>query len=348
MKTTSQICSALLFTAALLPAAAHAEEAVTNRLTASLRFGLNISGRFTTSAALPIPVNGRLAPDGTVYNYDDGFVHTDISGNFGGQTWNFGYDNTAVQQVGNTLEMHRAARIGGGYQGNDAEPSPGLELTYNRPLGKLNDDRWRWGVEGAVNFLSISIRDLATYARPLTRTTDALPYTPGTTPPLATPGTPYQGSFVGPGFLLGDTPTSSTSTTVPGGALVGGRREFDGKLLGFRVGPYLDIPLSDEVNLYASAGFACGFLYSDLTYQETITVPGLGSVNASGRGSDTKFLYGAYAGATAVYQFAEDWHLSAGVQWQTLGHYRHNFGARGIELDLTKSIMVSLGLGYSF
>jgi hypothetical protein len=53
MKTTYAIWSALAAAAVLLPAAIRAEDAVTNRLTLSARFGLNMSARFIGFAPGP-------------------------------------------------------------------------------------------------------------------------------------------------------------------------------------------------------------------------------------------------------------------------------------------------------
>src|SRR5882724_12530388 len=68
----------------------------TNRVTLSLRFGLNISAKFTgVGASFPgsAPGNGRFTLDGDPYNYDDGYVLTDSSGNFFSVSSYWGYDN---------------------------------------------------------------------------------------------------------------------------------------------------------------------------------------------------------------------------------------------------------------
>src|SRR6266498_3609580 len=63
----------------------------TNRVSLSLRLGLGISARFkgiggSLQASAPA-ANGRRTPDGDRYNYDNGYVLTDLSGNVGNQTW---------------------------------------------------------------------------------------------------------------------------------------------------------------------------------------------------------------------------------------------------------------------
>src|SRR5882757_9854150 len=63
----------------------------TNRVTLSLRFGLNIKGKFKgmgSSFASGAPLGGaRTTPHGDKYNYDNGYVLPDISGSGDGMTW---------------------------------------------------------------------------------------------------------------------------------------------------------------------------------------------------------------------------------------------------------------------
>jgi len=40
--------------------------------------------------------------------------------------------------------------------------------------------------------------------------------------------------------------------------------------------------------------------------------------------------------------------LEAGVQFQDLGLYNHNFGGTSVELDLSKSIFLHAGVSFSF
>lgn len=57
----------------------------------------------------------------------------------------------------------------------------------------------------------------------VSRLTDTYPFTPGTTPPIAPPT--YQGSYDGPEFVIGATPTNSTTLFVPNGATITGQRK---------------------------------------------------------------------------------------------------------------------------
>ena len=53
---------------------------LTNRLSLSGRVGFNISVRFGGMVSLPAPQLHRTTPRGNSYNYDNGYVLTDVSG----------------------------------------------------------------------------------------------------------------------------------------------------------------------------------------------------------------------------------------------------------------------------
>src|SRR5688572_15733902 len=168
MKKT--LCRKLVSTALLLVAATvHAAESdltsrlsissppdiLTNRLSLSARFGFNISGKFKGIGdglfATP-PVNPRRTPpqagrpNGDPYNYENGYLLTDISGNFGGETTYWGYDDSASQISGNTILLSRSI-ANSSVSGKDesAAPTYGGELVYNPHLGEHG--RKRYGIE---------------------------------------------------------------------------------------------------------------------------------------------------------------------------------------------------------
>jgi hypothetical protein len=339
----------VVLTVALFTVAAGADEIATNRLSFSGRLGFNISARFKNIAVAPIgaPASPRRTPsqpgqpDGDPYNYDDGYVLTDVSENYGGQTWYWGYDNSGSQISGNTILLSRTTTTAaGGASGSfDDDPSLGCELTYNRLLGVKDDARY--GLEMAVNYLNLSLRAKDTFRGSATRVTDAYPFTSGTTPPDTATGL-YQGSFEGPGFVIGDTPVSSSTVVVPG-ATVTDKRRFDGDLWGFRLGPYLEVPLGGPMNLSISGGLAVGLLNADAAWSQTT-----GNSTLSGRGDDWDVLWGGYVSAAVTWYLSERWSLIGGAQFQTLGDYEHSFGGRKVEVDLSNTWFVTLGLSYKF
>src|SRR5690242_12453854 len=124
MKRTEYI-AILLGVLLLLPGVVRGDDA-TNRLTFSARIGFNISARFNgVAGAAPLRAAPRLTPNGDPYNYDNGYVLTDVSGNFGGETWYWGYDSTAAQVSGNSISFNRSASSAAGNSGwLDSEPVP--------------------------------------------------------------------------------------------------------------------------------------------------------------------------------------------------------------------------------
>lgn len=332
----------------------------TNRLTLSLRFGFNITGKFTglggsLNPGAP-PANGQRTPHGDPYNYDNGYVHPDISGSGDGLTWYWGYNNSAAapagQISGNTILLDRTTASGlPSEQSADAAQNPGFELAYDRQLGvKENWHHLRYGLEGAVNYQPISFNVGGHFQGSLVQATDAYPFTPGTTPPAATPAIPYQGSYEGPGFVIGTTPTSLPTVVTPG-LLLFVQDHLDANLWGFRLGPYVELPFGKEeqFNLHLSAGLALGLLSANASWQETLTLPnGGGTTVTSGGGNNFDILWGGYLGVDGAYQISRRWGVVAGVQFQDLGTYNHNFGGRAAELDLSQSVFVKVGVSWSF
>jgi hypothetical protein len=345
--------------AALLAPAAHAQITTANGLTLSARLGFNVSTRFKGNASgLPTFAPTRLTPQGDAYNYDDGYVLTDSSGNYGGQTWYWGYDNSAQYPGGqisdsisfpeNTVLLSRSTADGSfSSPSSDDDPLPGVELNYSRRLGPMG--KGSYGLEIAANWQSLSIRDSSTFYGNAMRVTDAYPFTPGTTPPTATstPSNPYQGAYGDEGFLLGDTPISSTTSLVHGGSTISGQRRFEADLWGLRLGPYLTFPLAQKLNFSISGGLALGLLDSQASWSDTITVAGK-SVLSTGSGNDFGVLWGGVAAANLSWDFNEHWSAVAGVQYQYLGTYEADFGTRSVEVDLSKSFFLQLGASYRF
>src|SRR5262249_7505816 len=243
----------------------YGQDADTNRLTLSARFGFNISAKFKGLSTLPPPINSRTTPRGDAYNYDDGYVLTDISENFGGQSWYWGYDDSVRQVSGNAVVMSRSTLAGGAPPVTvQDDPSYGAELTYNRLLGMHG--KMRFGLEAAANYQNLSLHDSHALSATVMRTTYPFAFTPGTTPPTATPdqpgkpGQPYQGSYEGPGFVIDAGAGAPTTTPVAGGAKIVGERKFDADIFGFRLGPSLEWPISERWNIAFSGGLATGLV----------------------------------------------------------------------------------------
>jgi hypothetical protein len=314
----------------------------TNRLTLSLRFGLNISGKFSGAGGSLNPAALRSG------YYEDGYVLKDSTGNALGLTTYWGYDSTSQYTPGpgtgpDTISFHSETASGiPSAQNEDANPYPGLELTYDRKFGEK--DNWHhlsYGLEGAVNYMRFSFQSDNTFdATPITTTT--VYQLPDTTPPPA----PFHGTFNGSpgGYSLLEVPSISSSSLSGPPATLLSQDHFEANLWGFRLGPYVELPFTEKLSLHVSGGLALGLVDGHDSWQETLTPGG----TTSGGGSDFDMLWGFYAGADATWQINKRWDIEGGAQFQDIGKYNHSFNGRGVELDLSRSLFVEFGVGYSF
>lgn len=313
-----------------------------NRLSISYRPGFNISAKFSGLggfAALTSP--GPATGGGINRTYDDGSNLLDIRGNAAGLTWNWSYSGAAGQVPGNdTIMMHSYSSPAGAVSDNrGGDPQHGFEFTYNRRLGTVG--KCPWGVEVAFNYTDVTIRDGANLSAPVTVISDAFALN-GVTPPLP----PGPGTFAGPGTLIGDSPTRTTGA-IANGAAIAGNRALDTSVYGWRLGPYLDVPVGD-CTLSFSAGLAVAYVDSSFAFSERVTIPAAGTVSRVGSASADDVLWGGYLSGTFSVPVSSQVRLAAGVQFQDVGTFSQMASGKKAELDLGQSIFVMVGVGYSF
>jgi len=318
----------------------------TDSLSLSMRFGLNMSGKFLGGGGVTGSYdNGARTPNGAPYNFDNGYVLKDASGNAGGQTDYYGYDHASqvsgTPGVQQSLALNRTTSSGE----NDSlyDPRIGAELTYNHQLGiKENWHHLRYGIEVAANYTPLSFDETVTGGT----TQYNYSFAPGVTAPAA----PFQGNFNGPGpggspyAILNATPYSQSqiSTFIE-------QQNFKADLWGFRLGPYLEMPVTRKLSVHVSGGLAVGLLDDSASWRDVAnSSTGGGTTVTSGSGSDFAPLWGGYARLDFAWQFDKHWGAEVGAQFQDLGTYSHNFGGRTVDLDLSQSIFVEAGISYSF
>ena len=114
------------------------------------------------------------------------------------------------------------------------------------------------------------------------------------------------------------------------------------------MGPYVEVPLSKSIAFTLSGGFALMYVNSELSYNETVTIPGVGSVEHRASGSGSGWLPGGYVAGTFSVALSDTWALVAGAQFEDVGQYTQTLNGKQATLDLSKSIFVTVGLSYSF
>ena len=326
-----------------------------NRFGLSYRAGFGINAEFKNVGNVARGGDGAGRDPGPATGsgvdrfYDDGYNRVDISGNQGGLTWFWGYKNSSQISGSDTIEMHSTtvAPIDSGKYDND--PQHGFELTYNRELGRGRNGKWAWGVEGGFGWTDVRIHDRRALAGGVTVITDS--YSLGgvnpNVPPFSSEYPGHAGTYEGPGALIEDAPTRTVSSDR-NGAAVEGERNFDGDLFSFRVGPYIDLPLDDDWTISFSAGFAAGVIDGEYSFDQNVTTVG-GTVRQTGSGSNTEALFGGYASATIRYAINQQWGLFVSGQYVGLANcYEAEANGQSIELNLTRTGFVSVGVTYSF
>jgi hypothetical protein len=329
-KFMNRIILSLPFTlAAFIPFAARGQDAPAdlNRFSFGPTFGLNFKADFNNQSANPGPATGDAN-----HSYNDGYVRVDSSGDAGGLTTYWGYQN-ASQVVGNTMQFHA---VQGGSSSATGNPQYGGEFMYQRVLGTLPFISGDWGLETAFGFTEIDLQENYSGTVPVTLDTYQLG---GVVPP----GPGYNGTFQGPGPLLGDTPTRSTTS-----ANVAGYQRLSGQLFSLRLGPFAELNITHKLSLAASVGLTLAPATVDYDFSETATLSGGGVIADSGHSSRTRLLYGPYAGATLNYDFTKCWGLYVGARFQNLTDLDQSVNGRNARLDLGSTMYATIGATWKF
>lgn len=335
-----------------------------NRFSLSYRLGFDISAHFKTVRPLSqllnyIPETGHDVPRnyviGTPY---ETYVRVDINGNeyidpetgeIVYATWNWGVSSldqinpeTGTVQMSTITEVHQEAR-----EIPDEEITHGLELIYNRRLGRLG--KGYWGLEAAFAFDQVGLRTVGEANLYQTWITDTYRLL-GPVPDVFVE--PPQGGFEaqGPGgwpLLTAEPNSGSRQTSVQTIAnAVTGRYWFDADLFGFRFGPYAEFPLGDKFSVSLNGGLALLLVQSKFSYEER--VEGYPNLSSAGDGKDSDLLVGGYINGRVQYFLSETVNLFVGAQWQEMSRYKQQLGGKEACVDVGGRVFFTAGIGFSF
>lgn len=311
-----------------------------NRFYANARFSFNISASLKS-----LPIAPSAEPD-----YYDGFVRPDISGNAGGLTWNWGYqtaDQVGDSLPGGALSMHYFASSprDGTSQTLDSDITAGFEIGYGRQLGliRLGPNRSAvWGVQGGFGSLDINL-DGSSLLKGNASLVEHVYALGGVVPPVA----PYTGSFEGPGPLIPTTPASSVTSAV--GVTSQQNAQLDALVLGFKVGPFVEVPIYKRLSLHASAGAAIMDALTELKCSETMQIDGTSTIlQRTFNYENDEWVFGFYANLALGWSVTDTFTFVLGAQYQGLDDVEVVGADREAKLDLGGSIEVIAGLRMSF
>ena len=120
---------------------------------------------------------------------------------------------------------------------------------------------------------------------------------------------------------------------------------FDANFFGFRLGPYLDLPLNKHLLLTFSAGLSVTIVDGKFSYIESNSMEG---TTSSAHASSVDVLPGGYASAQATVKLAKHLNVFGGLQFQSSDSYHITAGNKQAEIDLSRSLYFSGGVSYSF
>lgn len=313
-----------------------------NRFRASAQFLFNISARFYHQPTMSNPGDPTLS--GIDRIYDNGYVRVDDSGNAGGMTWNWGfYDNSSV--VGTSLQLKSVSSPADGTsQKKEDNPQYGFEIGYGRVLHTFNSGTRgiRLGIDGAFGVGFLNIKNNTTISGRVSGVMDTYDLSGLPIIPFA----PYYGSSPVPGgpvpLLISDRPVTRTPIDIPATATEYGK--IDGTLYGFKLGPFVEFPLSDKVNLQVRGGFASILADSEFSFRETVST----GATRTGSIDKDKWLFGGYAEAQISVDLSKHWQWFLSGGYQNVGDYSLGVGGKSVNVKMDGIFSLMTGFSFTF
>jgi len=319
---------------------------------------------FSAGAVFNIAANFRGHPgtlnlqnpqsqSGTAF-FDNGYVGPDVSGDANLTTfWGYNRADQPIIAGGNIIGMNYERTTAAANSTSptvEAGPSPSGEILVRRGIAKST--RVTFGAEFGASCTRFDFNDDSSYALDGNRTGYSFSL-PGPVDPNLFPPAGYQGPFNGLGPILNQGQTTGQTTTAPGAIVVSGRRQIEADVFGLRLGPYLEFCFSEEFAASISGGAVVALINDSVTWSETVSVSsstdnGYWTGQSSASGNKCGVAYGYYVGADVSYSINERWSVLAGGKLQGLGTYTRKIGEGELDLDLRRSVMVSLAIRYSF
>lgn len=300
-----------------------------------------------------------LQPLGSGINrtYDNGYVRVDSSGNLGGQTWNWSYNNSSYNNTpqynpagSGSINQSITNSLANANTDEDGGSKPGAEIFAYYDMGAAGfNGRAKqpatWGFRAGFQYSRVNEDNQDQLSTGLTSTTDRFSLG-GTPAPAATPTLPFVGNPSGPGPLLSDNPTRSTAND--GSGLVSGNRELDVDLSLLNLGSYLEIPVTDQFAVLVEAGVSLGLADGSYSFQSATTINNVGTQTSSGSDSSTDFLPGIYLGLGSTYKINDDWSILGSARYQYLQSYDLSASGSQASLSFNSAFVISLSVIYSF
>src|SRR5436190_1497673 len=132
---------------ALIAGSANAADDWTRNFRIGMTLGLNIHADFKMGGQFNLASGNTAGPD---YQFDDGYVKVDSTGNAGGFTSFWGYQNASQHATPDTLLFHSVDSFSTASSGVNRDDSPyiGFDMAYGGEITRWGRARvgWEFGV----------------------------------------------------------------------------------------------------------------------------------------------------------------------------------------------------------
>jgi len=116
-----------------------------------------------------------------------------------------------------------------------------------------------------------------------------------------------------------------------------------------RLGPYVEVPLWKRLSCSLSGGLAAARLDSTFEFSEAATMADVETTfSESGRDSHGHFQLGGFVAGQLSFALTDQVRLLGGAQFHYLRRFSQSINRRTVELDLTQSVSITAGAGFSF
>ncbi len=297
--------------------------------------GINVKADFSMSGQF------NLAPNPTAGVYDDGYVRTDATGNAGGLTSFWGYQNASqYSSAAQTLTFHQTTSYSASGSGSgDDSPYLGAELAGGGNFYRYKSIRLGWEV--GAGLLPLNINESENFAAPVSQ--NIFVFNTGS---IIVPTAPYNGGSSGIGPVISASPASTTAAVLPGSIV--GTQTLEANLWALKLGPTFFWDISRYCGLQISGGPAMGVIPGDLKFNETIFLPDGTTPHNTGSVNSTKVAFGAYVNAIVTFHVAKNADLYLGGQYLPLQDVTFSGQGREARLKLGGQVGFMAGINWPF
>jgi hypothetical protein len=199
------------------------------------------------------------------------------SGNAGGQTTFWSYnsaaqvDATAFSGLGgiNMTTLSGGMNQAGSVAESNVVAGAGFDLRADLRIGALSflpsagGRTASWGLNTGLQYARVDVANSDSLTASLTSITDSFALPPGALP-FFLPAAPFFGSPTGPNLTINDgtvpVPGSASALRTFGTstATITGTRDLEVQMFIARIGSYIDIPITEKLDLMVEGGFLVG------------------------------------------------------------------------------------------